>query len=208
MGDERTGTGEGELPVTVALGPDDRAALLRIARAALEAAVRGVGSTETSLSLPAPRSGGAFVSLHARDGALRGCVGLLRCEEPLHETVARMAVAAGTQDGRFAPVQASELDELVIEISALGVLRPIRPDEVEVGRDGLLIRAHGHSGVLLPQIAVHYQWSREEFLRKTAGKAGLPDDAWEGEEVELFAFTAEVFGEAPSGHAPSGPGGR
>jgi AmmeMemoRadiSam system protein A len=195
------GAGEG-IAACDALGSEDRAALLRIAREALAAAVLGrAGSapgsaTGAGTSRAAERTGGAFVSLHARDGELRGCVGLLRCDGPLHETVARMAVAAGMDDGRFPPVRADELEGLVLEISALGELVRVRPDEVEVGRHGVLIRADGLSGVLLPQVAVHHGWSRDEFLTRTAVKAGLSRDAWRRADVELFAFTAEVFGEA------------
>jgi uncharacterized protein (TIGR00296 family) len=106
-----------------------------------------------------------------------------------------MAVAAATEDGRFPPVSGDELPDVLVEISALGPLRRVRPEEVEIGRHGLLLRGNGCSGVLLPQVAVHQGWSREEFLAKTAWKAGLPEDAWQSEEVEIFAFTAEVFGE-------------
>ncbi len=108
-----------------------------------------------------------------------------------------MAVAAATADGRFPCVTGNEIHTLLIEISALGSLLRVRPEEVEVGRDGLLLRVGGRSGVLLPQVAVANGWDREEFLAKTAWKAGLPEDAWRREDVEIFAFTAEVFGENP-----------
>ena len=173
----------------------DREELLRIARAALEAALvawPGPLLTERP-ALRRPR--GAFVSLHDRGGELRGCVGHLRAEHPLHETVARMAVAAATQDGRFARVTGDDLPGLVIEISALGPLLPALADEVEVGRHGLLLRLNGRSGVLLPQVAVENGWDRCEFLSRTACKAGLPSDAWLLADVEIFVFTAEVFGE-------------
>jgi len=172
-----------------------RDTLLRLARLAVRAALLG----EEPPPVP-PLQGlrcarGAFVSLHTRGGELRGCVGLLRSDLPLGETVKRMAAAAATADGRFLPVRAHELEDLVIEISALGSLRPIRPEDVVIGVHGLLLRARGRSGVLLPQVAVANGWHREEFLDRTAEKAGLPEDAWRREDVELFAFTAEVFGE-------------
>jgi AmmeMemoRadiSam system protein A len=119
----------------------------------------------------------------------------MRSDLPLGETVTRMAAAAATDDGRFLPVRAHELEDLVIEISALGSLWPIRPEDVVIGVHGLVLRASGRSGVLLPQVAVANGWHREEFLDRTAEKAGLPEDAWRREDVELLAFTAEVFGE-------------
>ena len=173
----------------------DREELLRIARAALEAALvaRSGPLLASRPALRRPR--GAFVSLHDRSGELRGCVGQLRAERPLYETVARMAVAAATEDSRFPEVTGDDLPGLVIEISALGPLLPVRAYEVEVGRHGLLLRLAGRSGVLLPQVAVANGWDREEFLARTAWKAGLPEDAWRCADVEIFAFTADVFGE-------------
>lgn len=175
-------------------GPS-RDALLRLARLAVRAALLGEEPPPVP-SLPALGTcRGAFVSLHTRGGDLRGCVGLLRSELPLGETVTRMAAAAATSDGRFVPLRAHELEDLVIEISALGALRPIRPEDVVIGLHGLMLRASGRSGVLLPQVAVANGWHREEFLDRTAEKAGLPQGSWRRENVELLAFTAEVFGE-------------
>ena len=182
----------------VALEAADRQELLRIARAALEALLLAKPGLPTPGRSALHRPGGAFVSLHDARGELRGCVGQTRAEAPLYETVARMAVAAATADGRFPSVTRRELHTLVIEISALGPLLRVRPEEVEVGRVGLLLRGEGRAGVLLPQVAVENGWDREEFLAKTAWKAGLAEDAWQREDVEIFAFTAEVFSETGS----------
>jgi uncharacterized protein (TIGR00296 family) len=89
----------------------------------------------------------------------------------------------------------AELPDLLVEISALGPLRLVGPGEVEVGRHGLHLRVGSFSGVLLPQVAVGQGWGREEFLSKTAVKAGLAEDAWRRPEAEISVFTAEVFGE-------------
>jgi AmmeMemoRadiSam system protein A len=179
-----------------ALSCEERELLLDVARRTLTAHL-----ARAEQRLPEPQGAleekrGAFVSLHRRsDGSLRGCVGAMRSDESLLATVARMAVAAATQDGRFEPVVVDELPDLTIEISALGPLRPVRPADVEVGRDGLLISEGGRRGVLLPQVPVEHGWDREEFLAHTCWKAHLPEDAWRRPGAELFAFTAEVFGE-------------
>ena len=56
--------------------------------------------------------------------------------------------------------------------------------------------SHGpQRGLLLPQVATEYGWTRERFLEETCLKAGLDADAWKkGARVE--AFTACVFSEA------------
>jgi AmmeMemoRadiSam system protein A len=174
----------------------DRRALLAIAREAIASRLAGrvYRPPAPEGALAEPR--GAFVTLRRRaDGELRGCVGRLVSEDPLAHTVAAMAVAAATEDGRFEVVTAAELPSLVIEISALGPMRPIRPEAVEVGVHGLAVRCGSRRGVLLPQVPLEQGWDRETFLAQTCRKAGLPPGASRHAEVEWLAFTAAVFGE-------------
>ncbi|MEJ2558886.1 MAG: AmmeMemoRadiSam system protein A [Anaerolineae bacterium] len=136
----------------------------------------------------------AFVTLRRRDGELRGCIGRVEVSEPLYRTLQDCVISAATSDFRFPPVTASELDEILIEISALSPFRPIRsPDEIQVGRHGLLIRKDFRVGLLLPQVASDRGWSRDEFLRAICLKAGLPTGAWR--DADLYVFSAEVFEE-------------
>jgi len=86
------------------------------------------------------------------------------------------------------------LEDILIEISALSPFWPIRsPDEIQVGRHGLMIRRDLRVGLLLPQVASDRGWGRDEFLRAICTKAGLPGDAWR--DADLYVFTAEVFEE-------------
>jgi len=176
------------------LGSEERRTLLAAAREAIAAHLEGRAPVLPRGTGALAEPGGAFVSLHRRsDGELRGCVGLLRPEEPLVEAVSRMAVAAATQDERFPPVNAGELASLSIEISALSRLAPIRPDEIELGRHGLLVRAGDKRGVLLPRVPVDHGWDRDGFLAHTCRKAGLAADAWTEPGTQLQGFTATVF---------------
>jgi len=135
------------------------------------------------------------VTLRRRNGELRGCIGRIEATEPLYRTVQECAISAATRDYRFQPMHnAAELDDLVIEISVLSPFQRVQdPNEIEVGKHGLLIRQGYNSGLLLPQVAGERGWSREEFLRAVCMKAGLPSDAWR--RAELHKFTAEVFSE-------------
>ena len=140
----------------------------------------------------------AFVTLE-KEGELRGCVGRLVADQPLHLTVQRMALAAALEDQRFAPVGAGELPELDIEISILSAPAQItRPKEIEVGRHGVVLQAQGREAVFLPQVAPEQGWEREELLHQLCRKAGLPEDAWE--KGTLHIFTAQVFGEERADH--------
>jgi hypothetical protein len=154
---------------------------------------------EEKASLPVPPTDklrerlGAFVTLKI-GGRLRGCIGHLVGDGPLHATVAQMSKAAAFQDPRFPPLSRGDFDKIKVEISILSPIEPC-PDveRIEVGRHGLVIRKGNHSGLLLPQVPVEWKWDRETFLRHTAMKAGLPAEAWKDEDSEILWFEAEVF---------------
>jgi uncharacterized protein (TIGR00296 family) len=74
-------------------------------------------------------------------------------------------------------------------------LKRIRPDEIVVGRDGLLLKHGRQSGVLLPQVACERGWTREEFLEALCMKAGVARDTWKRMDADLYSFEAEVFSE-------------
>jgi AmmeMemoRadiSam system protein A len=151
---------------------------------------------ELALDAPTAHLGemrGVFTSLYLA-GQLRGCVGYVISQSPLYRTVAETARGAAFADNRFCPVTLEEAAQLAIELSILSSPQPINPEEIEVGRHGLLISQHAHRGLLLPQVASERQWDRLTFLEQTCRKAGLPADAWQSGAV-VQAFTAEVFGE-------------
>ncbi len=176
------------------LSEEERTELLAIARRAAVSHVRNgkiPGETPPGGRLREP--GAAFVTLTSK-GRLRGCIGYTEAAFPLYRTVQECAVAAATEDPRFRPVETGELDSLRFEISVLTPLAPIDAEDVKVGEHGLMIRKGGRRGLLLPQVAVEYGWSREEFLSAVCEKAGLPRDAWRS-GGDLYSFTAEVFGE-------------
>jgi AmmeMemoRadiSam system protein A len=176
------------------LDESQRKSLLGIARRALEGYV-GAGeipsgeAPQGKLAAPGP----AFVTL-TKNGRLRGCIGYTEAVAPLFRVVQECAVAAATEDPRFPPVSPRELPSLRIEISVLTPLFPIRPEEVEVGRHGLMVARGRMRGLLLPQVPVEWGWDRETFLDQACVKAGLPPSAWR-HGATLRAFTAEVFGE-------------
>ncbi|MCZ7684837.1 MAG: AmmeMemoRadiSam system protein A [Sandaracinaceae bacterium] len=165
--------------------------LLRAARDAIEAAVTGRAERrapeEQGATLLEP--GASFVTLRGPDGALRGCIGELEARRSLVESVRGCAVGAALRDPRFPPVHASELAGLRVAISVLTPARPIDgPDDVEVGRHGLLVERGPYRGVLLPEVAAEQRWDAATFLAQTCRKAGLPADAWRDPETQLSAF--------------------
>jgi AmmeMemoRadiSam system protein A len=174
---------------------DDRDDLLDLARKAILTHVQRGALPEIDFpDGPLHAEVGAFVSLHLK-GELRGCVGRLEGEGPLYQTVAEMAVAAATEDARFAPLPAGDQRHTEIEISVLGPLRPSTPEAIELGTHGLYVVQGRFRSVMLPQVPAQFGWSREQFLAQGCRKAGLADDAWKQSDTRLLTFTAQVFGD-------------
>jgi AmmeMemoRadiSam system protein A len=143
---------------------------------------------------------GAFVTIHKK-GNLRGCIGNIIGTLPLWETVRKMAVAASLHDPRFAPLSPDELEDIDIEISVISPFEKINDiEKIEVGKHGLFIRQGYYQGLLLPQVATEYNWSRREFLEHTCEKAGLYRNCYKEKNCEIFVFTAAVFGEDKNSH--------
>jgi AmmeMemoRadiSam system protein A len=173
--------------------PEERAVLLRLAHESILSALerREISLTPPSPHLDEPR--GAFTTIYFH-GNLRGCVGYVFPVASLYRTVAETARAAAFEDTRFSPVSPQEAPELDVSLSILSPLRVITPEEVEIGRHGLVVSHGGRRGLLLPQVPVEHQWDRATFMEQTCRKAGLPLDAWR-QGATLEAFTAEVFGD-------------
>ena len=177
------------------LTESDQETLLQMARAALVDYVSsGKIPTIEEPGESLRQKCGAFVTLR-RGKNLRGCIGVIEANAPLYQTVRQCAAWAGTSDPRFPPVMKGEVAGLNIEISVLSPLFKISPEDVEVGKHGLLVTRGGIRGLLLPQVAVQWKWDREHFLEETCRKAGLPLEAWR-HDAEVQAFTAQVFDEA------------
>ena len=87
------------------------------------------------------------------------------------------------------------LEDLWISIHVLSPLRPIRPEAVTPGRHGLVLRAGGRMGLLLPDVAREQGWGVEELLAGLSVKAGLAPDAWRGAGSRLMGFETESWGE-------------
>lgn len=173
----------------------DQRTLLELARRAIGEAVsqqRPAAVVESTGILAETR--GVFVTLHVRD-RLRGCIGVVDAFEPLGQAVARCAVSAALHDPRFPPVRADEIPNLQIELSLLSRPEPVLPEEIEIGKHGLLILQGAKRGLLLPQVAVEHRLDREKFLEETCRKAGLSVNAWRELETQIFGFTCEVFSE-------------
>ena len=153
---------------------------------------------------------GTFVTINSlKQGKeeLRGCIGYPYPTTILTQAVIECAISSATQDPRFHPISAEELDHVVFEVSVLTPPEVVNmentahlPSKIKVGEDGLIVEKGLYKGLLLPQVAVEYGWDEEDFLCQCCVKAGLPPDSWLVKSTRVHKFQAIVFEEkAPRG---------
>ena len=178
--------------------------LVRLARAAVEKYLQ-----ESVIIKPGQEThekAGVFVTLNyvtrSRREDLRGCIGFPLPEKALYQGVIEAAIAAATEDPRFPPVDAQELNNIIFEVSVLTPPQEIRVNkpadyrkEIEIGTDGLILRWRFGSGLLLPQVPVELKWDVDEYLANICYKAGAPPDVWLDPNSKLYKFQAIVFKE-------------
>lgn len=131
-----------------------------------------------------------FVSLHKKDGGLRGCIGSVR---PMYKSLAgeiiANSIAAATQDDRFEPVTFDELRDLKVSVDVLSEPEIVdSPKDLDVKKYGIIVQtADGRSGLLLPNIdGINSADDQLIFARE---KGGIEPD----EPVSIFRFLTSRF---------------
>lgn len=152
---------------------------------------------------------GVFVTLNyqtaRKEEHLRGCIGFPVSEKKIDQSVIEAAIAAATEDPRFPLVDLHELRNIVFEVSVLTAPQEIQcgPSEyrkaIRIGRDGLILRWKGGSGLLLPQVPVELKWDIDEYLAHICHKAGAPPEVLTDPGSKLYRFHAIVFKELEPG---------
>ncbi len=139
------------------------------------------------------KKAGAFVTIN-EDNSLRGCIGYPYPVMELYRAVEKSAVEAAFDDPRFMPLKKKEIDKIEIEITILGEMMKFdykNIDEITVGKHGLYIKNGIYSGILLPQVATEYNFTKKEFLEETCLKAGLNKNCYT--DSELYVFEGKII---------------
>jgi len=183
------------------LDGQDRAFLKELARQAVAAAALGqpppdpvplAAEMDVTLRPPLTAPRGAFVTL-TMDGQLRGCIGYIEGIKPLYEAILDNARSAAVADPRFEPVSGPELAAIELEISALTPLNRVSgPQDIVIGRHGVVLVKGGRRAVFLPQVATEQGWDLDTTLTHLALKAGLDPEGWR-RDTEFLVFEADVF---------------
>ncbi len=148
---------------------------------------------ETNMRIPVPEDCpdelkeelGVFVTLNKKR-RLRGCIGYPEPVKSLIESTIDVAISAAFEDPRFPALKTEEYGDLEFEVT-------VYFDEIEIGRDGLIIQKGYARGLLLPQVAPENGFDVETFLEHTCMKAGISADSWMDESCDVYKFQGQIF---------------
>ena len=174
-----------------------RIKLLRVARQSLENFLENGERIQFPTEDPELQEKRAvFVTLRNREnGDLRGCIGQSIPRYPLIEAVAKTAISSAGDDTRFASLKLDELSDLLIEINVLSPLTPSKPEDIKIGKHGLMINKGFKGALFLPEVAVSNVWNLHKFLDELCRKADLTQGSWHDLDAELYVFESESWGE-------------
>ena len=138
---------------------------------------------------------GAFVTLTKRHN-LRGCIGYIISDMPLHKTIEDAARQSAIGDPRFPQLTQEEFTQIEIEISILSEPFPMESyDDIIVGTHGLILTEQGQRGLLLPQVPIEHNMDKKEYLSALCEKSGFHSSFWKERTLNIEMFTANVFSE-------------
>lgn len=162
---------------------------VQLARAAIVAYVHDRKRISPPRDFSSPSATGVFVSLHERDGELRGCIGTIQPQcETLAEEIIANAISAASRDPRFPPLESDELDTLEISVDVLTAPEPIdsiRDQDPKI--HGLIVQSKNDPwkrGLLLPDLE-SIDTAEKQLYYTRESKAGITDP---NEPVEMFRF--------------------
>jgi uncharacterized protein (TIGR00296 family) len=146
----------------------------------------------------------AFVRLESTRGRgrLRGCAGahesvreLGNGNRQLGHAIVEAAIEAASEASCGSEVEPAELENISVSVCTVSnlVLTDDPVEDIELGTHGVAIDGDGQHGWMYPTLPVENDWSVFEYLDRTCRKAGLPDGAWEDDDVMVTLFEGQVF---------------
>ena len=132
---------------------------------------------------------GCFVSLHMKNGELRGCIGTLSpYRENLLEEIVGNAKSAAFGDPRFSPVRREELEDIEISVDVLEEAERVESlEELDPRIYGVIVAKNGRRGVLLPDLPGVD--TVKEQVEIAMAKAGIGNR----DGVELYRFRVKRY---------------
>jgi uncharacterized protein len=158
---------------------------------------------ESSLDPKFLKKYGVFTTLYTKikdNSQLRGCIGIPYPTEKLHFAISESAKKAASKDPRFPPVTKQELPLISFEIEILS--QPLKVEfqykeellnKIELGRHGLMVRYKNTGGLLLPNVPLKYNWSKEQFLDAIFRKSFLDQNNLLDTNLQIHTFEAQII---------------
>jgi AmmeMemoRadiSam system protein A len=132
---------------------------------------------------------GVFVSIHKKNGDLRGCIGTF---EPQQKNVAveiiTNAISAATQDPRFDAISPKELEDLEYSVDVLTTPEPVDDiSQLDPKRYGVIVACGWRRGLLLPDLeGVDTAQYQIDICRQKGG-------IYPEEKVQLYRFEVKRY---------------
>jgi len=197
---------------SIHLSEDDGVRAVELARDSVEAFVRnGQREQPGSMRDAFYNRTGAFVRLKSTRGRgrLRGCAGahdsvrdLGNGSKQLGHAIVEAAINAASDSSCGSEVEPAELDTIRVSVCTVSnlILTDDPVADIELGKHGVIVDGNGQYGWMYPTVPVENDWSVFEYLDRTCRKAGLPNGAWESDDVVVTLFEGQVFEETePNG---------
>lgn len=165
-----------------------------LARRAVEEYVKNRRIIKLGKNVPVElkKKAGVFVSIHTKEGALRGCIGTIYPNEHIiAELIVENAIAAATRDPRFLPISKEELPDLVYKVDILSASEIVENiNMLDPKKYGVIVETvDGRRGLLLPDL--EGVDSVEKQLDIACQKAGI----FPGEKYKIYKFTVDRYEE-------------
>lgn len=163
--------------------------IVKLAREAVENYVRhGKVLRPRELTAEMASRAGVFVSIKKR-GELRGCIGTFApTRANIAAEIVANAVCSATQDPRFTPVEASELDDLEYSVDVLTEPEPVKSvAQLDPKKYGVIVECGFRRGLLLPDL--EGVDSVEEQIEICRAKAGISAE----EPIKLYRFQVKRY---------------
>jgi AmmeMemoRadiSam system protein A len=131
---------------------------------------------------------GVFVSIK-KNGELRGCIGTFQSTtENIATEIIQNAISAATQDPRFLPVNAMELDHLEYSVDVLTEPEKITSKkELDPKKYGVIVKSGDRKGLLLPDL------EGVNTVDEQISIASMKAEIYLGENIELYRFEVKRY---------------
>lgn len=134
---------------------------------------------------------GTFVSIHKKNGELRGCIGtFVPVRANVVDEVIENSIASASRDPRFYPVQEWELDDLDISVDVLSEPEPVSSvGELDPHIFGVIVsdQTGERRGLLLPMLEQVQTAEQQVAIARQKASIGAQ------EPVQLYRFRVHRY---------------